>query len=131
MRAISVEIEIIFIIYQIELYKSANMLYNPNRYGALAQLVECHTGSVDVSGSSPLCSTKAESDELLLLAFGLRSKGDDLRMQKFCHLLWGWQFYIEKLNCQCRCGIIICIGILLIKWIPLKAAFEAYGKGPL
>ena len=25
--------------------------------GALAQLVECHTGSVDVSGSSPLCST--------------------------------------------------------------------------
>jgi hypothetical protein len=28
-----------------------------NRCGALAQLVECHTGSVDVSGSSPLCST--------------------------------------------------------------------------
>lgn len=27
-------------------------------YGALAQLVECHTGSVDVSGSNPLCSTK-------------------------------------------------------------------------
>ena len=28
--------------------------------GALAQLVECHTGSVDVSGSSPLCSTNKD-----------------------------------------------------------------------
>ena len=36
-----------------------------------------------------LASTKAESDELLLLAFGLRCESDDLRMQKFCHLLTG------------------------------------------
>ena len=34
-------------------------------------------------------STKAESDELLFLAFGLCGKGDDLRTQKFCHLLMG------------------------------------------
>ena len=29
--------------------------------------------------------SKAESDELLLLDYRVRSKGDDLRMQRFCH----------------------------------------------
>ena len=48
--------------------------------------------SGEVFGRRALCSTKAKSDELLFLAFGLRSKGDDLRTQKFCHLLCGWQF---------------------------------------
>ena len=42
----------------------------------------------------PLASTTAESDELLLLAFGLRSKGNDLRMQKFCHLLMGVAIFV-------------------------------------
>ncbi len=46
---------------------------------------------------NPLCSTKAESDELLLLVFGLCSKGEDLRMQKFCHLLMGVAFLISTL----------------------------------
>ena len=33
------------------------------RFGALAQLGERYTGSVEVSGSIPLCSTKQISDE--------------------------------------------------------------------
>lgn len=32
-------------------------------YGVLAQLVERYTGSVEVSGSNPLCSTKRELSE--------------------------------------------------------------------
>ena len=47
------------------LYKRLRVLYNSFRWGALAQLVECHTGSVDVSGSSPLCSTIHEKSELI------------------------------------------------------------------
>ena len=37
----------------------------------------------------PLASTKAESDELLLLEHRVRSKGKDLRTQKFCRLPTG------------------------------------------
>ena len=46
---------------------------------------------------TPLASTKAESDELLLLAFGLCSKGEALRTQKFCHLLMGVASLISTL----------------------------------
>ena len=37
--------------------------------GALAQLGECHTGSVDVSGSSPLCSTIFLEEKMKQLLF--------------------------------------------------------------
>ena len=37
------------------------------RFGALAQLGERYTGSVEVSGSIPLCSTKQVLDEHLFL----------------------------------------------------------------
>ena len=66
--------------------------------GALAQLVARNVRNVEVRGSNPLCSTKAESDELLLLAFGLRGKGENLRMQKFCHLLMGVAILLLRLN---------------------------------
>jgi hypothetical protein len=36
-----------------------------NRYGALAQLGERYTGSVEVSGSNPLCSTIKRTPEPL------------------------------------------------------------------
>ena len=45
---------------------------------------------------TPLASTKAESDELLLLAFGLCGKGKDLRTQKFCHLLMGVAIFVSE-----------------------------------
>ena len=44
-----------------------------------------------------LASTKAESDELLLLDHRVRGKGEDLRTQKFCHLLMGVAFLISTL----------------------------------
>ena len=65
--------------------------------GALAQLVARNVRNVEVRGSNPLCSTKAESDELLLLDHRVRSKGEDLRTQKFCHLLMGVAFLISTL----------------------------------
>ena len=44
----------------------------------------------------PLASTKSESDELLFLAYGLCGKGENLRMQKFCHLLMGVAIFSIK-----------------------------------
>ena len=38
--------------------KVFSLVYNIKALGALTQLVACHTGSVEVRGSSPLCSTK-------------------------------------------------------------------------
>ncbi len=38
-------------------------------FGALAHLVERNTGSVEVSGSSPLCSTKKEAEWFLSASF--------------------------------------------------------------
>lgn len=43
------------------LYQSCQM--TAPQYGALAQLGERYTGSVEVSGSIPLCSTKANKSE--------------------------------------------------------------------
>ena len=63
--------------------------YNTFCLGALAQLVARNVRNVEVRGSNPLCSTKAESDELLLLDHRVRSKGEDLRTQKFCNLRMG------------------------------------------
>ncbi len=40
-------------------------------YGALAQLVECHTGSVDVRSSSLLCSTKGSAGRNACRPFSL------------------------------------------------------------
>lgn len=40
------------------------MIYPVAEYGALAQLGERYTGSVEVSGSIPLCSTITDRSEL-------------------------------------------------------------------
>ena len=44
------------------------------RFGALAQLGERYTGSVEVSGSIPLCSTNQVLDEHLFFAGGFAVK---------------------------------------------------------
>jgi hypothetical protein len=38
--------------------------YVTEKHGALAQLGERYTGSVEVSGSSPLCSTKGKPSDV-------------------------------------------------------------------
>ena len=47
-------------------------------------LVESFVTGFSDRGSTPLASTKAESDELFLLAFGFCGKSEYLRTQKFC-----------------------------------------------
>ena len=55
------------------------------RFGALAQLGERYTGSVEVSGSIPLCSTKQISDEHLVFQRLFCNKGLNLiQTQKRC-----------------------------------------------
>ena len=58
------------------------------------------TETIDGTSDCITYCTKAESDELFLLAFGLRSKGDNLRRQKFCHPYRGGKFRFGS----CRIG---------------------------
>ena len=48
------------------------------KFGALAQLGERYTGSVEVSGSIPLCSTKQVLDEHLIFQRLFCNKGGKL-----------------------------------------------------
>ncbi len=52
------------------------------------------TETIDGTSDCITYSTKAESDELFLLAHRVRSKGHNLRTQKFCHLLMGVAIFI-------------------------------------